>query len=768
MNGEGEDRITADRIRASDRRPARGGLRQAAALALGLLVLSAAARAGEVRHFRAQDRESFLAGEMDGISVDPLGRLQLADRAERLSSLEEPFLFAAAVLPDGYVVGTGNAGRVLKIDRAGKVQTLFEAPEPEVFAVWADADGTVFAGTSPNGKVYRITAAGGEPFFDPQESYIWALARDSAGRLLVATGSEGRIYRVGADGQGELFYDGDDTHIRALAALPDGGLLAGTADEGLVLRIAEDGTVRTLYDAAQPEVVALVSAPGGATFAAVVASEASLIPPPANDAGDGAAQPDMATGAEAAVTVSEGAAPPPRRPSRLAAIAAAGSAKRSEILRIGGDGLVESIATFTDETVYALLAYGGRLWIGTGQEGKLFSRPLEAAGGAGESLQMVLVKDVDERQVVALLPPVAGSPAGGLAFATTNAAGLFRFTGGSERRGSYTSPALDAGQIARFGTLHWDGELPAGAEVEFAFRSGISSEPDATWSDWTPARGGREVAISGVPDGRYVQWRASLASKGGASPRLHGVELSYRQQNLRPAITSLTVLDPGEVLVPASFNPGNQVYEPAYPNRDGIFTTLQEGVERPEDRRQKTLWKRGFRSLRWEAEDPNGDALSYSLEFRKLGSERWLPVAEQLSDNYLSFDATVLPDGVYRFRLTASDAARSGSDVAPAEGLTAQRISEPVAVDHTEPALERRQRSGDRVTVTVTDAGSPLREAVVSVDAGPWRPVVPQDGLLDGRRETLELDVPAGSGLLLLRVTDAAFNIATFDLSEGE
>ena len=112
----------------------------------------------QVRIFQARSQSSFLAGSLKGVSVDALGRMQLAPRVDRVASLSEPFLLAAAPLPDGWVVGTGNAGKVLKIDRQGKVSELFTAPEPEVFAVWADPDGTVYAGTSPHGKVYRIPA----------------------------------------------------------------------------------------------------------------------------------------------------------------------------------------------------------------------------------------------------------------------------------------------------------------------------------------------------------------------------------------------------------------------------------------------------------------------------------------------------------------------------------------------------------------------------------------------------------------------------------
>ena len=95
------------------------------------------APATQVRIFETQSQAGFLAGTLEGVSVDSLGRMELAPRAERVTSLSEPFLLSAAAASDGWVVGTGNAGKVLWIDRKGKATELLAAAEPEVFAVWA-------------------------------------------------------------------------------------------------------------------------------------------------------------------------------------------------------------------------------------------------------------------------------------------------------------------------------------------------------------------------------------------------------------------------------------------------------------------------------------------------------------------------------------------------------------------------------------------------------------------------------------------------------
>ena len=188
----------------------------------------------------------------------------------------------------------------------------------------------------------------------------------------------------------------------------------------------------------------------------------------------------------------------------------------------------------------------------------------------------------------------------------------------------------------------------------------------------------------------------------------------------------------------------------------------------------------GSQTLRWTASDPNEDPLVYDLYFRPAspagdGSPRlaWLKMATGVEEDHYSFDAMALPDGVYRFRLVASDRPANDPDTA----LTAERVSDPVVIDHTPPALLAVERQGAQLRVKLHDAASPIREAVYSIDGADWKPARPADGLLDGQTETVLIDLPATpappSGaapqppLVLLRVTDAAYNVISYDLSKA-
>jgi hypothetical protein len=126
-----------------------------------------------------------------------------------------------------------------------------------------------------------------------------------------------------------------------------------------------------------------------------------------------------------------------------------------------------------------------------------------------------------------------------------------------------------------------------------------------------------------------------------------------------------------------------------------------------------------------------------------------------------------------------------GNDGGP--GANATRTSEAVVVDHSPPTIGRVTRDGaapssapkktsapgvvsttreGALRVEVEDSWNIVREAVWSADVSPWENARVDDGLLDSRREVLVLEPEKDAKLLLLRLTDAAYNVFTYDLSQ--
>jgi hypothetical protein len=121
-----------------------------------------------------------------------------------------------AVAPDGSIyVGSGNEGKVFKIDSAGKIATFFDTTELEVHALALAPDGSLYAATSPDGRIYKIDRSGkGGPFFDPEDKYIWSLALDGQGNVYAGTGEKGPDLQnhPGRQGQPVLRDEGHPRH----------------------------------------------------------------------------------------------------------------------------------------------------------------------------------------------------------------------------------------------------------------------------------------------------------------------------------------------------------------------------------------------------------------------------------------------------------------------------------------------------------------------------------------------------------------------------
>jgi hypothetical protein len=206
------------------------------------------------------------------------------------------------------------------------------------------------------------------------------------------------------------------------------------------------------------------------------------------------------------------------------------------------------------------------------------------------------------------------------------------------------------------------------------------------------------------------------------------------------------------------------VIERDNPDVSGIFTVLDErggdDATGNANARGKKYWRVGFRTVSWKVDDPNGDPLRFTLDLEREDGFL-LDVRERIDGTQLAVDMTAVPDGSYRFRLTASDELNNPTD---AEVTTAS--SGWFVVDNTAPEIAIRRDAGSW-RVGVTDELSAITQVEWSRDGDEWRALAPLDGMLDGRTESFVIPAEDDRHLLVVRAIDRHHNRATQGVVEG-
>jgi hypothetical protein len=726
-----------------------------AALAVALLA-APALHAAQPQFWKIEGARDFLEGDVQGLSVDSEGRVRLAPASHVLHDPEVPNVWCVTADAKGALyVGTGNDGKVFKIE-GGKGSLFFDAPELEVHALAVGPDGRLYAATSPDGKVYAIDAAGhSTTFFEPGQKYIWALAFDKAGNLFVATGAEGRIFRVDPKGQGQTVLTGPETHILSMVTDDKGNLYAGSAPEGIVYRLDPALKVFVLLDTSFREIKALEMGPDGSLYVAAVDTKGKD-EAPARPSIPPAATPAAAPVAEVSLTESFSMAlPPAGSPAfgvRSADSAAAGAAKGA-LLRIAPTGEIDTLWSSPDETPHTLTRAGDRLLLGTGNKGKVYQ--------VRDDRSWTMVTSFAAEQVTGLFR----RPGGGVLVATSNPGKVYALDSAAGGTGTFTSKVKDAETVSRWGRLRWDADLPGGTEVQVQTRAGNTANPDSTWTDWSspyPHRDGDPVTSERA---RFLQIKATLVGKAGASPVLDTVATAYLQRNLRPVVQSITVHAPGEVFQkPISISGETEILglEAAAPPDRGASAAARMQMPSATSYSRK-LFQRGIQTFSWKAEDPNADTLVYEVSYRAIGDTKFRTLRKGLTDAVLAWDTTTVPNGRYVIRVSASDSPSNPGALA----LAGDKESVPFEVDNTPPTVTATltQRSPARVRVVAKDDSSLIRRTEYSVDGGRWEEVHPLDGINDSREETYEIVLDALPGasphIVVVRASDSLGNVST-------
>jgi sugar lactone lactonase YvrE len=733
--------------------------------ALVAVALAVSLHASSPRFFQAAAQPDFLKGEVQDLSIDNRGQLRLGPSTDLVYETPAPFLWSMLPAADGSIfIGTGNEGKVFRVDPQGKASTFFDAAELEVHALAPAPNGGLYVGTSPDGKIYKVDRNGtATTFFEPGEKYIWALTTDAKGNLYAATGAKGIVYKISPDGKGAAFYDSKATHVTALAFDKAGELLVGTESPGRVLRVDANGKAFLLLDTPFQEIHALRFDDKGVLYVAAVSgrSGSGAAPPPPPEANpaqtsDAASRPPIAvvTTEVTAITVDSSGA------SAADTTTSSHDDKRVQkgaVYRVTPDGLWDEMWQSSDDSPYDV-AFDAqdRVIIATGSKGKIFR--LE-----GDPPQPTLVTRAAAEQVTSLFRNTKGD----MYYATANPGKLYRLTADLAPKGTYESEPRDAQVVASWGIIRWRGTFPAGTSVDVATRSGNTETPDDTWSDWSAPYATAAGSPITSPKARYLQWRATLTGSKGQTPILTSVTAAYLQRNLRPEVHSITVHPPGIVF--------QKPYSTGDPDLAGFDnqTTPDRKLANAAMTSQSSssalgrrTYQKGLQTLVWRADDQNDDELTYEVDYRREGDNNWTVLQKGLDESILVWDTTTVPNGTYFVRVIASDAPSNSTDTA----LTGDLVSTAFEIDNTPPVIAvkstRTENGRTLVTFDVTDDHSPIQRVEYSMDGRDWKPVFPLDGIADSQQEHYELTLAgtAAPRTLSIRATDTMNNVATIQV----
>ena len=725
-----------------------------AGLFAALLLICASAPvtySGQPVIWETSGRAELLKGDARGISISDTGVLMLAPRLTEIFNTEQAFVWSSTADAQGNVyLGTGHDGKIYRVSAEGRGSLLYDAAELDVTALAAARDGAIYAGTSPDGRVYRITSDGrAEVFFDPADKYIWSLAVLADGSLAVGTGDNGKLYRVraaGAKPESSLLIATNQTHVMSLAVTTQGDLIAGTDPGGLVLRISPEGKAFALFDAHLREIHALAPASDGSIYALALSDAASTgrqqsSPAPAPQPVEGTGTPTTSV----TITAIDESGAPIQQPSQPVRSRTDTSTARSAVFRILPDGATDVVWSSPSITAFAIVPalQPGSVLIGTADKGRIYSVTNDGRD--------TLLLQSSEGQIASFL--LRGNQ---VYAASSNQGKLFRFGSELIAEGSYESPVRDAKLTASWGRIWWRGS----GNVELQTRTGNGERPDATWSEWSTSYRDPEGTAISSPRARFIQWRATLRLAGSGRSWMEDASLAYLARNVAPEVLAISSLPIGVGLQQIA-----QLQIDPNVESSGLDPSLFGAAAQVPPRR---IFQRGARSFQWQAEDRNGDTLEYAIYYRPLNETTFRLLKDKLRDNFYTIDGATLADGRYVIKIIASDV----PDNPLGQALTGERLSEPVDIDNTPPALRAvampQTGGGNRVVFEVDDATGKIKRGDFSLDGAPWTPLFPDDGIADSGRERYSVELPAlapGEHTVSLRTFDGSGNVGTLSVT---
>jgi hypothetical protein len=176
------------------------------------------------------------------------------------------------------------------------------------------------------------------------------------------------------------------------------------------------------------------------------------------------------------------------------------------------------------------------------------------------------------------------------------------------------------------------------------------------------------------------------------------------------------------------------------------------------DTAAKTPGGTGIQTITWDASDPNNDALTYTLYFRRDPQGPWILLKDRLTQTSFDWDTRTVADGNYLVKVVASDALANP----PGEGKTTSRVSDYFVVDNTPPTIGDvvSKVTGNAVIISLRaqDRTSTIANVEYTLDSNDqWQSLLPVDGIFDAPDELVRFSIKGltpGEHQVTIRATD--------------
>ena len=678
----------------------------AAAVLMALPAMALTSASFKVSTFSQLDK-----GEPHGTTLSSKGEVVPGREAKKLKAVSAAMLWSTARGTDGEVYfGAGDKGHLLGV-KGDKVRKVADLKTVLITALTVGPDGKVYAATMPGSRVLEVDPRTGK-FIQRAKlpvGQIWDMVYDArTRRIFVATGNPGKIINLETRGwTWGTYFDAKEKHLLCLEPEPGGDWLVGSSDKAILYRVINLNKAVALHDFDATELRDIARAQDGSIYIAVNAFKQPTSGLPRVD------KPDKGEGGTP-ITVPTKKAKKDKK-DKVAATELRPGAKEGSggLFRLDKEMRLTQLLAL-DKGYFTAIALDseGVLWAGEGTKGKVYTvQPGDRA--------VSTAFDLKERQVLAL---AVGGP-GPQYIGTGDAGAIYRLSSGPAARPQYWSEVMDAKFLAMWGALTFQ----ATGKLGVTSRSGNTAKPDATWNNWTPAKGrGPATAQLSSKPARYLQVGFTWPSSKGGS--LRSFEAFYRPQNQRTQVKEISVA-----------------------------RVDKDAADKPRSPKLKVAW---------EVENPDGDPLAYRVYLRTELGVNWRRISGHAALNKAEFewDTETVGEGLYRIKVVASDEGGNG----PGTTLRGELISERILVDNRKPKFAGLSVRFPYVTGVAKDDLSAIRAIEYRLDAGQWRLLDPRDAIYDSPVEMFQVRLPSGlkgSHVLALRARDEAGNVAARELN---